>query len=110
MSTSAYTLPGSICETNPDLVIKLKNHIRRDLRQSSENHISYFASVASTTVRYFDISNRSKDFQDFVRSKLFDDAMLSSLEEAGVLNWCRNIKPLYPLRTRGLWLFNILLI
>ena len=42
-----------------------------------------------------------QDFQDLISKAILDKETKSSLEDSGVLNWCRTAKQLYPISTIG---------
>jgi hypothetical protein len=93
-------LPLSICDVDPELAGALKNHIKKSLSQSSA-HFSFIGNVAATTVQLPVLTHLPEPLQRILRDRFLDEYMQEALVNANVINWCRNIRPLHAMRTRG---------
>ncbi|ELU03268.1 hypothetical protein CAPTEDRAFT_227370 [Capitella teleta] len=98
METNA--LPSSICESDPEKSNAFKQHIKDSLLHSATN-FPHFGHIASRTIQLPDLSGCPEELGQCVQKRLLDENMQEALEGPGVLNWCRNIRPLYALRTKG---------
>lgn len=94
-------MPISLYEANPSMAQRIKQHLQGQVTQTPGRPHSLAAGLTSTTIQIPELRKLAPELQRIIKDNLFDQDIKETLKRAKALNWCRNIKPLYPLRTMG---------
>ena len=81
---------------------ELKDMVMDDVAEASETMPHFFQNMAKYTLRLVNLHQFPDDFACFLRENLVDEDMEEDLTKAHAVNWCRTVKKLYPLKTRGM--------
>ena len=99
-SSDKNSLPKSISKSNIHKSEYLKKKLQ-DYITEHQNRPFTIGGMASFTLRLPDFSREEQALHDLLKEKLIDFGTKTDLEEAKVINFCRTIQTLYPLKTAG---------
>lgn len=81
---------------------ELKDMIMNDVRQEKESKPHFFISMNRYTIILMDFHQFPREFAMFIKDNMIDQDMKQDLTSEAIINWCRTLRPLYPLKTKGI--------
>ena len=61
----------------------------------------YFQTMTKYTLILINLEQFPAEFASYLEENIIDVGMKHELENRKIINWCRTVKPLFPLKTRG---------